>query len=97
MSFVTQFNTKADSLMERLRTMADGKTPITLFTEINQATLDAIALIAFGINMDSVNDRSLPFSRSISKVLYNFGQWLVDPLYIVIIIGVLYKIRKDMN
>ena len=33
--------------MERLRTMADGKTSIKLFTEINHATLDAIAHVNF--------------------------------------------------
>jgi len=42
---ITQFNTIADTLMERLRTFADGKTPVRLFNEINRATLDAIALV----------------------------------------------------
>ena len=46
-SFVGQFNNKADILMERLRTMADGRTSIQLFTEINHATLDAIAFVSF--------------------------------------------------
>lgn len=31
--------------MERLRSLADGKTSIQLFKEINHATLDAIALV----------------------------------------------------
>ena len=46
MTFVEQFNSKADILMERLRSMADGKTQILLFKEINHATLDAIALVS---------------------------------------------------
>lgn len=45
MEFVGQFNQKADILMEKLRSMADGKTVISLFPEINRATLDAIALV----------------------------------------------------
>ncbi len=45
MTFVNQFDTKATILMERLRSKADGKTIITLFPEINHATLDAIALV----------------------------------------------------
>jgi hypothetical protein len=45
MTFVNQFNTKADLLMERLMTLADGKRVVNLFTEINHATLDAIAQV----------------------------------------------------
>jgi hypothetical protein len=42
MTFVGQFNQKADNLMDRLRTMADGKTSIRLFDELNSVTLDAV-------------------------------------------------------
>jgi hypothetical protein len=42
MTFVEQFNQKADMLMERFRSMADGKTQINLLTEMNHATLDAV-------------------------------------------------------
>ena len=50
MTFVNQFNTKADMLMDRLRTLADGKTIVNLFTEINHATLDAIAQVIIKSN-----------------------------------------------
>ncbi len=43
MTFVGQFNTKAEMLMERLRSFADGKTAVGLASELNHATLDAIA------------------------------------------------------
>lgn len=39
------FNAKGDILIERLRTIADGKTTIQLFNEINHATLDVIASV----------------------------------------------------
>ena len=45
MTFVSQFNTKADILMNRLRNLADGQTLIHLFKELNHATLDAIAQV----------------------------------------------------
>ena len=45
MTFVNQFNIKADILMERLRSLADGKTTIKLLNEFNRATLDAIAQV----------------------------------------------------
>ena len=40
-----EFNIKADILMERLRSLADGKTSFKLFPEINHATLDVIATV----------------------------------------------------
>ena len=46
MSFIGQFNSISDSLIEKLTKYADGQTPINLFNEINQATLDAIALVS---------------------------------------------------
>ena len=45
MTFVDHFNQITDILNDKLRTMADGKTTVHLFNEINRATLDAIALV----------------------------------------------------
>ena len=45
MTFVQQFNTISDVLMEKLRLKADGKTVIEILNEMNRATLDAIALV----------------------------------------------------
>lgn len=45
MTFIGQFNQITNSLTEKFRTMADGKTVVNLFNEINRATLDAIALV----------------------------------------------------
>jgi hypothetical protein len=39
-----QFDQKAEILFERLRSMADGKTSVKLFTEFNHATLDAVLI-----------------------------------------------------
>ena len=43
LTFIDQFNVKADMLMERLRGLADDKTIVQLLYEFNHATLDAIA------------------------------------------------------
>ncbi len=45
MSFVTEFNSIGDILMLKLRSLADGKRVITLFDELNHATLDVIAKV----------------------------------------------------
>jgi hypothetical protein len=42
---MNEFNTKGDILMDRLRSIADGKTTVTLLTEFNHATLEAIASV----------------------------------------------------
>jgi len=44
-TFVQQFNTITNALLENLRLKADGKTVVSLFNELNRATLDAIALV----------------------------------------------------
>ncbi len=41
--YLRQFNHQGDVLMEKLRTLADGKTPITMLRYLNRATLDVIA------------------------------------------------------
>ena len=50
--FIDEFNTKSDILLEQMRSMADGKTQITLLDQFNHAALDLIAtvyLIIFNI------------------------------------------------
>ncbi len=66
--------------MERLRLFADGKMVVTLFNEINHATLDAIAQIAFGLNTDSINQKDSDLSNAISNVLKILDGALRDPL-----------------
>lgn len=46
-TFVNEFNSKLDNLMERLRTLADGTTEVPLFHEINRALLDIIAAVTY--------------------------------------------------
>ena len=47
LEYLADFNTKCDSLIERLRTLADGKTVVTVFNEVNHAALDIIANVRF--------------------------------------------------
>lgn len=47
MTFVKQFNSIANTLLEKLRQTADGKTIVPLFNEFNRATLDAIAMVSY--------------------------------------------------
>ena len=63
MTFVAQFNYKADILMEKLAKSADGKTMVNLFKEINHTTLDAIAQVCNLI----CNQPRLPLEIAIAR------------------------------
>ena len=43
--YMKEFNIKADMLMERLRTLADGKTQVKMAKEFNRAVFDIIASV----------------------------------------------------
>lgn len=45
MSFVSHFNNIVNAVSVKLRSQADGKTPVNLLNEMNRATLDAIAMV----------------------------------------------------
>lgn len=47
MTFVKQFNSISDTVLDNLRQKADGKTLVSLFNECNRATLDAIAMVSY--------------------------------------------------
>ena len=84
MTFVSQFNYKADLLMDKLSRSADGKTIVHLFKEINHAALDIIASIAFGMNVDSINNPSNELNKHVYESLKGFYRTTFDPFIYVI-------------
>ncbi len=81
--YMNEFNSKGCILIERLRELADGKTTIKLFNEINHATLDVIASIAFGMNVDSINDPNNNLNYYVYESLKGLNLILMDPLLLV--------------
>ncbi len=45
MNFMNEVNLKSNILIERFKNLADGKTPIKMFEEVNHAALDIIASV----------------------------------------------------
>ena len=45
--WVKEFNDKGDILMEKFRSLADGKTLVTFQTEINRFALDVISSVIY--------------------------------------------------
>ncbi|XP_053553453.1 cholesterol 24-hydroxylase [Bombina bombina] len=63
------FNEKAEGLMEKLAEKADGKSEIVIHDLMSRVTLDVIAKVAFGMELNSLHDDQTPFPRAISLTL----------------------------
>nr|UOU03252.1 cytochrome P450 3049C1 [Brachionus rubens] len=83
MNCLKEFNLKTDILMEKFRTLADGKTEISLFKEINRMTLDIISSVAFGFCIDTINYPDNEFSHNITKSFEAVNRCLSDPLFMI--------------
>ena len=81
MTFVDQFNAKGDLLMERLRSFGDGLTIVNLSDEFNHAALDAIALIAFGMNIDSINKTKNELKTALRESVKIQLESVFDPFF----------------
>jgi hypothetical protein len=71
--------------MERLRSLADGLNVVNLFDEFNHAALDAIALIAFGMNIDSINKTDNDLKTALKESLKIQLEATFDPFFNVYI------------
>ncbi|XP_073465775.1 cholesterol 24-hydroxylase-like [Aquarana catesbeiana] len=63
------FNEKAEDLVERLAEKADGKTEIGMHDMLCRVTLDVISKVAFGMDLNSIDDDQTPFPQAISLVM----------------------------
>jgi len=79
-SFLTEFNSKSNVLVEYLMSKADGKTPVNLLKSFNATTLDVIASVAFSMNLDTINNPDNEFNKNITKSLSGLIQFLFDPI-----------------
>ncbi|CAF0954298.1 unnamed protein product [Brachionus calyciflorus] len=76
--FMEEFNLKSKILMEKFRTFADGKQIISILDEFNNMTMDVIATVGFGMEIDSINkDNNL--KNYVFEGLRGFNRALFDP------------------
>ncbi|XP_013401360.1 cholesterol 24-hydroxylase [Lingula anatina] len=69
MSLIDQFNLAADSLMEKLSELADGKTMVDMNDMFCRLTLDVIGKVAFDTEIESVHNDTVPFPKAVKTVL----------------------------
>ncbi|KAM8920827.1 cholesterol 24-hydroxylase-like [Pelodytes ibericus] len=63
------FNEKAEDLMTVLSQKADGKQEFKMHDMLSRVTLDVIAKVAFGMELNSLEDEKTPFPQAISFVM----------------------------
>lgn len=47
--FINEFNFTSNSFLEKIRSLADGKTSVNMLDQFNLITLDIISHVAFGM------------------------------------------------
>ncbi|XP_056403227.1 cholesterol 24-hydroxylase-like isoform X3 [Hyla sarda] len=63
------FNEKAEDLVDTLGDKADGKCQVGMHDMLSRVTLDVIAKVAFGMELNSLHDDQTPFPKAISTVM----------------------------
>ncbi|XP_056403228.1 cholesterol 24-hydroxylase-like isoform X4 [Hyla sarda] len=63
------FNEKAEDLVDTLGVKADGKCQVGMHDMFSRVTLDVIAKVAFGMELNSLHDDQTPFPKAISTVM----------------------------
>ncbi|NWJ11113.1 CP46A hydroxylase, partial [Crypturellus undulatus] len=63
------FNEKAEELMEKLEEKADGKKEFSMLAMMSRVTLDIIAKIAFGLELNTLNDDQSPFPKAVTMIM----------------------------
>ncbi|KAJ8270017.1 hypothetical protein GJAV_G00109380 [Gymnothorax javanicus] len=75
------FNERADYLMEKLEEQAESNTPVQMHHMINCVTLDVICKVAFGMDLDLLDNPESPFISAILLCLKGMIHYLRNPLF----------------
>lgn len=68
-------------MMEKLRNMADGKQYIRMLDQFNRATLDVIGKVAFGLNINSLEDSTVELNVQLTTALQGLTELFFNPLF----------------
>ncbi|XP_071395966.1 cholesterol 24-hydroxylase-like [Centroberyx affinis] len=63
------FNERAERLMDKLTEVADRKEEANMLALVNCVTLDVIAKVAFGVDLDLLEQKDSPFPKAIEMCL----------------------------
>ncbi|XP_043372464.1 cholesterol 24-hydroxylase isoform X1 [Dermochelys coriacea] len=68
------FNEKVEELMNKLEEKADGKTELDIMSMMSRVTLDVLAKVAFGIELNTLHDDQTPFPHAVSMVMKGMNE-----------------------
>ncbi|XP_075048848.1 cholesterol 24-hydroxylase-like isoform X2 [Mixophyes fleayi] len=74
MGLMGTFNEKAEELMERLLEKAEEKCQFSMHEMMSKVTLDVIAKVAFGMDLNSLRNDQTPFPRAISLIMRGLAE-----------------------
>ncbi|XP_034145836.1 cholesterol 24-hydroxylase-like [Esox lucius] len=80
-SLMGTFNERADMLMDKLGEMADTNTATSMLHLFNRVTLDVITKVAFGMDLDLLNDIDTPFPKAIDICLKGMIHYMRDATF----------------
>ncbi|XP_038072891.1 cholesterol 24-hydroxylase-like [Patiria miniata] len=92
-----QFNAGADVLIEKLSHKADGKTEVAMLDEFNRTTLDIIAKVAFGMDLNITLDDNSPFRKAVSTIFAGADLEKTYPTTAFSPLPAARKMRKDVR
>uniref|UniRef100_A0ABM5FBG7 Cholesterol 24-hydroxylase-like n=1 Tax=Pogona vitticeps TaxID=103695 RepID=A0ABM5FBG7_9SAUR len=68
------FNDQAEELMKELQKKADGETQVDVMNLLRRVTLDIIAKVAFGLELNTLHDDQAPFPHAVNLVMRGLGE-----------------------
>ena len=81
--FMTEFNLKADRLLEKLRKYSDGKVSVSMMDQFSRTALDVICYVAFGMETDALNDSEDKLNFYIAESFRGYQKY-VETVYFLI-------------
>ncbi|NXY16184.1 CP46A hydroxylase, partial [Atrichornis clamosus] len=71
------FNEKAEELMEKLEEKADGEKEFSMLSMMSRVTMDIIAKVAFGLELNALSDDRTPLPHAVTKILEGLSKDLL--------------------
>ncbi|KAJ7345172.1 hypothetical protein JRQ81_001122 [Phrynocephalus forsythii] len=68
------FNDQAEMLMKKLQKKADGETKVDVMNLLRRVTLDIIAKVAFGLELNTLHDDQTPFPHAVDMVMRGLSE-----------------------
>ncbi|XP_072170039.1 cholesterol 24-hydroxylase-like [Diadema setosum] len=76
---VSGFNQSADNFINHLIPLADGQQEVRMMDQFSIVTLDVIARVGFGMDIDVINESNCPFPRAVSLILKGIMSSVMKP------------------